>query len=327
MRKEKYVYNENTLQYEKHTLSSSEKIFRAVRFVAAVGLAATAIFTTAYHYFPTPKEKALEREKQQMVYHYNNLSESVTSLTSSLEKLQEKDAKVHRMIFGVDPIDQGVWEGGVGGADRYPMLGNLKETGEMIKTSLQDADKLERKVKLQNESLDSLYNLALLKEKRLASIPSIKPVVEDKLKRNIMSLSGFGIRMHPIHKVRKLHAGIDFTAPKGTAIQATGDGFVSSIKRQKSGYGTSVMIDHGFGYKTLYAHMSKVDVKEGQKVKKGEKIGAIGNTGTSTAPHLHYEVRINNVPVNPIDYCLDGLSPEEYRELIFKAAVQNQSFD
>jgi len=156
---------------------------------------------------------------------------------------------------------------------------------------------------------------------------TIKPVQEDKLKRKLRHMSGYGIRIHPVHKVNKFHKGIDFTAPKGTAIQATGNGVVKRVQKKKFGYGNNIIIDHGFGYTTLYAHMAELHVKRGDKVTKGQKIGTIGNTGTSTAPHLHYEVRINDRPVNPIDYCMDGLSPEEYKELVQRAATENQSFD
>ena len=148
-----------------------------------------------------------------------------------------------------------------------------------------------------------------------------------KLKRKVKHLSGYGIRLHPVHKVKKFHKGIDFTAPKGTAIQSTGNGKVVRVEKRRSGYGTNVIIDHGYGFTSLYAHMKTVNVKKGQRVSKGQKIGTVGSTGTSTAPHLHYEVRINGKAVNPIDYCLDGLSPEEYKELIEKATVENQSFD
>lgn len=327
MSKEKYVYNEQSLQFEKLELTKGQKMFKLLRYTISVLFASGGLFGLAYLYLPTPKEKALERERQQLVYHYKNLQENYSELAEGLEDLQEKDANVHRMIFGISPMDEAVWNGGVGGAKRYPMLENFDETGEMIAKSLEQADNLNRKVDLQKASLDSLYRLAVAKEERLAAIPSIKPVVEDKLKRKISSLSGYGMRMHPVHKVRKMHAGIDFTAPAGTAIQATGNGKVAVVKNSRSGYGKHVIIDHGYGFKSLYAHMSKIHVKEGQKVKKGEKIGLIGNTGTSTGAHLHYEVRINDKHVNPIDYVLDGLTPTEYRELVNKASVANQSFD
>lgn len=327
MRQQKYVYNEQSLQFEKHKLSPAERIVVAVKSASAIFLVSLAIFAIAYKYFPTPKEQALEREKQMLSYHYSNLNNDLSMMAKDIESLQEKDAQVHRMIFGIDPLDDAIWNGGVGGSNRYSVLQSFEETGEMITESLQNADKLKRKINLQKQSLDTLYRIALEKENRLASIPSIKPVQKDKLKRRLKSLSGYGIRIHPVHKVKKMHDGIDFTAPQGTPIQATGDGKVVRVEYKKNGYGKNVIIDHGYGYKTLYAHMHKIDVRKGEKVKKGQQIGIVGSTGTSTAPHLHYEVRLNNRPVNPIDYCLDGLSPEEYKELVEKASLQNQSFD
>ena len=146
-------------------------------------------------------------------------------------------------------------------------------------------------------------------------------------KRNIKSLSGFGRRMHPVFKRMKMHTGIDFTCPTGTPIQATGNGIIEKVTRKSSGYGHHVIINHGFGYKTLYGHMNKIDVRKGQKVTRGQKIGEVGSTGTSTAPHLHYEVVSQGHKVNPIHYCMDGLSPEEYQQLANMASKTNQSFD
>lgn len=327
MKREKYVYNQQTLQYEILRLSPMEKLTRFLKWTAIVIVCSVAIFGIAYKYFPTPKEQSLKRENQQMVYHFDNLKSDFGKIAEDLESLHKKDADVHRMIFGLDPIDESVWNGGVGGHNKYAMLNNFTNTGEMITESLDDVDQLERKIALQRESLDMLFEMAAAKEKKLASIPSIKPVVEDKLKRNIKSLSGYGIRLHPVHKVKKFHKGIDFTAPRGTAIQATGNGKVIRVEKKKRGYGQNVIIDHGYGYTTLYAHMHLISVKEGEVVTKGQKIGEIGSTGTSTAPHLHYEVRIDGKAVNPIDYCLDGLSPTEYKELVSKASEENQSFD
>ena len=327
MKRQKYVYNEQTLQYEKLKLTPVEKSKNFFKGLVLVCICSFAIFTIAYNYFPTPKEQSLERINQQMVYHFDNIKGDFETVAEDLEHLHKKDADVHRMIFGLDPIDDNIWEGGIGGHNKYSMLENFEDTGEMISNTLSEVDKLKRKIEIQRESLDMLYGLASDKEKRLASIPSIKPVVEDKLKRKIKHLSGYGIRLHPVHKVKKFHKGIDFTAPKGTAIQATGNGVVKRVEKKKRGYGHNVVIDHGYGYTTLYAHMATIDVKKGQKVTKGQKIGEIGSTGTSTAPHLHYEVRIKGKAVNPIDYCLDGLSPTEYKELVAKASEENQSFD
>jgi murein DD-endopeptidase MepM/ murein hydrolase activator NlpD len=231
------------------------------------------------------------------------------------------------MIFGMNPIDQDVWNGGIGGADRFSNLTKYKNTGESLINAKQKIEKLKRQMVVQSKSLDQVAKLADQREEMLAAIPAIKPIRSDKLKRNIRSLSGFGMRMHPIFKRRRMHTGIDFTTPKGISIHATGNGVVESIKKNKSGYGTHVTINHGFGYKTLYAHMGEVSVKRGQKVVRGEIIGKVGNTGTSTAPHLHYEVIYQGKKVNPIHYCMDGLTDTEYQELVNMAASQNQSFD
>ena len=327
MRKEKYVYNQQTLQFEKLKLTTKEKLIRFAGYFTAFVIVASGIFGLGYKYLPTPMEQALDRELTQMEYHYSNLTSDFQQIAADVERLQEKDKDVHRMIFGMDPIDDAIWNGGIGGSKRYNHLEDFEKTGEMITESLSSVAKLKRKISLQSESLDSLLMLAKSKEDRLASIPSIKPVQEDKLKRKVKSLSGYGIRLHPVHKVKKFHKGIDFTAPTGTAIQATGNGKVIRVEKKRIGYGTNVIIDHGYGFTSLYAHMKTVDVKKGMKVTKGQKIGTVGSTGTSTAPHLHYEVRINGKAVNPIDYCLDGLSPDEYKELIEKATIENQSFD
>ena len=327
MRKEKYVYNQQTLQFEKLKLTLREKFFRFAGICCSIIFVSVGVFSLGYKYLPTPMEKALDRELTEMEYHYSNLTSDFQDIAADVERLQQKDKDVHRMIFGMEPIDDAIWNGGIGGSKRYNHLEDFEKTGEMITESLSNVEKLKRKISIQSNSLDSLFILAKSKQERLASIPSIKPIQENKLTRKVKHLSGYGIRLHPVHKVKKFHKGIDFTAPKGTAIQSTGNGKVIRVEKRRSGYGTNVIIDHGYGFTSLYAHMKTVNVKKGQRVSKGQKIGTVGSTGTSTAPHLHYEVRINGKAVNPIDYCLDGLSPEEYKELIEKATVENQSFD
>lgn len=327
MKKERFVYNHHTLQYEKHSLSSKDKFKKSLQFVSAVIFTSVLLFILGYKFYPTPKEQILSKENEQYKFQLAGIDQQLELLSKQIEGLHEKDNNVHRMIFGVKPLDESYWNGGTGGHDKYAYLQNLNESGEAIKSALTKIDKLKLKMDLQKLSLDSLYNIALSKEKKLVSIPSIKPVKEDELQVGVKFLSGFGMRIHPIHKIRRFHKGIDFTAPKGTDIQATGQGKVVSINKTGRGYGKHVLIDHGYGYKTLYAHMHTISVKEGQRVKKGQKIGLVGSTGTSTAPHLHYEVWLNGNPINPIDYVLDGLSPKEYRELVKRATQDNQSFD
>ncbi|MBK8518232.1 MAG: M23 family metallopeptidase [Saprospiraceae bacterium] len=327
MKHVKYVYNEHTLQYEEHKLTGKEKVRNSVYFISAVGLTAVIMFVLAYQYFPTPKEKVMTKEKEQLEFYLTQLTDEYQILSTKIESLHEKDNEVNRMILGTKPIDDNIWNGGIGGHDKYDFLENFKETGLMIKANLRKADELKLKIDIQRKSLDSLYRVAVTKEKKIASIPSIKPVRETALKKDVKFLSGFGMRIHPIYKLRRFHKGLDFTAPQGTDIQATGDGRVVSINKSGSGYGNHLMIDHGYGYKTLYGHMFSISVKEGDIVKKGQKLGLVGSTGASTAPHLHYEVWLNGIAINPIDYCLDGLTPKEYQELVRRASKDNQSLD
>lgn len=327
MENKKYYYNPKTLTYEPIEVSLQSRILKVLAYFISVFVIAIVLLNVAGKYFETPREKALERELEQMTYYYNALSGDFEKMHASIEDLQDKDAAVHRVILGIDPIDQAMWEAGVGGHEKYTNITNYKNSGELIKQTLAKADKLKRKIELQNKSLDTLQQIALAKEDQLASIPSIKPVRQDKLKRRMSHLSGFGIRIHPVHKVKKFHRGIDFTAPRGTAIQATGNGTVIVARNQRTGFGKHVKIDHGYGYVTVYAHMSELKVKQGEKVKKGQIIGLVGSTGLSTAPHCHYEVHYNGKAVDPIDFCLDGLTPEEYKELVEHASMENQSFD
>ena len=327
MKKEKYIFNEKTLQYERYQVSPKQRAKQVFSIFATIFVTGLLFAFGLYNYFPSPQQKLMENEVKQLTYHLNMLNQNYDKLAAGLNKLHEKDNTVHRMIFGVNPMDEDVWEGGIGGHDKYEYLNSYAESGDILKKSLERVDKLNSKFDLQKKSLDSLYDLAVKREKRLTSIPSIKPVSSGKIKKNIDFLSGYGMRIHPIYKIKKFHAGIDFTSPKGTHIQATGDGKVAKVEKSRTGYGNTVIIDHGFGYKTLYAHMNTIDVKVGQKVTKGTKIGTVGSTGTSTAPHLHYEVHLNGKPINPINYVMDGLSPKEYRELVAKANEENQSWD
>lgn len=323
----KYTYNEHTLQYEVYKPEKQEILKKSLTFISVVMTTAVIIFVLAYQYFPTPKERLLTKEKEQTDFYLMQLREDFKQISEVVDNLHEKDNQINRMILGVSPMDDGLWNGGIGGHNKYKSLENLGNTGLLVKQNLEKVDNLKLKVELQKSSLDSIYNMALVKEKKLAAIPSIKPVKETSLKKEVKFLSGFGMRIHPIHKIKKFHKGMDFTAPKGTAIQATGNGRVVSINKTGKGYGKHILIDHGFGYKTLYAHMSTIEVKQGQAVKKGQKLGKVGSTGSSTGAHLHYEIWHNGKPINPIDYVLDGLNPKEYQDLVKRASTLNQSLD
>lgn len=325
MKREKFVYNVHTLSYEKAEVSLQHKLLRVFGFLCAAAVSAFLFTLVMHNFFPSPKEKSLRQEIVLMETEYEKLTEEIKTLNNALGNLQERDAYAYRMIFGMDPIDKQVLQGGVGGHDEYSLLRN-QSSGKIIIEAREKVRQLRHQIAVQSKSLDTIANLASDKEKMLASIPSIKPVRSDRLSKNMGLLSGFGYRIHPIYKVMKMHSGMDFTAPKGTPIQATGDGVVVKAEWHY-GYGRTVVIRHGYGFETLYGHMTKILVKKGQKVKRGQQIGTVGSTGTSTAPHCHYEVHEKGKPVNPIHFCLDGLTPKEYAELVNAAQAANQSFD
>jgi len=326
MGKEKFVYNTNTLTYERVVVPLKTRIWQAFGFFSVVMVTASLLLVALYTFFPSPREKELMSEITAIEKKYGQLNLQIEEMETVLANVQERDADVHRAVFGMNPIDKNIWDAGIGGHDNHPELQAFKYSGQTLRTSIEKADALARHLTVQSSSLDTLQDLAHNQAEMLACIPSIKPVREDKLHKSIRFLSGFGYRIHPIHKVRKFHAGVDFPARQGTAIQATGNGKVHFIGK-KSGYGKCIIIDHGYGYKTLYAHMHKFDVKKGDKVNKGQKIGEVGDTGSSTAPHLHYEVNYKGKKINPINFCMDGLSTMEYQEMVDAANSANQSFD
>lgn len=324
MRREKFTYNTQTLRYEKVVEPIGVTILRIFGFFCAAVLTGFIFMVLAHRYFPSPNEKALLREVEQLQTELQLAEENFDVLSSVLNKIQERDAYAHRMLFGMDPIDQSVWEGGIGGHDKYKDYRQFRHAGDDIISLKEKVDKLKMQMDLQSKSLDTIVTNAKNKEKMFASIPSIKPVRSDKLARELKLLSGFGYRIHPVYKVPKMHAGIDFTAPRGTPIQSTGNGKVVRAG-YGSGYGKRVMIDHGYGYKTLYGHMDRIDVKVGDVVKRGQAIGIVGSTGVSTAPHCHYEVVYKGNKIDPIQFVTDGLTPEEYQQLVKAASAENQS--
>lgn len=324
MRREKFTYNTQTLRYEKVVEPLSVTVLRIFGFFCAAVLTGFIFMVLAHRYFPSPNEKALLREVEQLQAELELAGENFDALGSVLDKIQERDAYAHRMLFGMDPIDEAVWEGGIGGHDKYKDYRQFRNSGDAIISLKEKVDKLKLQMDMQSKSLDTIINSAKSKEEMFASIPSIKPVRSDKLARELKLLSGFGYRIHPVYKVPKMHAGIDFTAPRGTPIQSTGNGKVIKAG-YGSGYGKRVVIDHGYGYKTLYGHMDRIDVKVGEEVKRGQAIGIVGSTGVSTAPHCHYEVHYKNQKIDPIQFVTDGLTPEEYQQLVKAAANENQS--
>ena len=323
MAKIKYYYDTKTLSYKPVKLNSSEKIRGYFIFFLSSILLSFFILMIFYQFFDSPKEKRLKLEIQNLTSQYEVINNDMQQVETVLDEIQERDDNIYRVIFEADPIPTSIRKQGFGGVNRYEKLLGLSNSELMINTS-KKIDQLTKQLYLQSKSFDEVIDLAKNKSNMLASIPAIQPVANKDLKR---MASGYGYRIHPIYKTRKMHYGMDFSAKTGTEIYATGDGVVSKIKRSKRGYGNYVKINHGFGYETLYAHMSKYIVKRGQKVKRGEVIGYVGNSGISTAPHLHYEVRKDNKKINPMNFYYNDLSPEEYEKMLEISLQSNQSLD
>lgn len=323
MAKTKYKYNPQTLTYEKIKLSNWEKIRKAFTYVIVFILVSIGIVVISYNIFSSPKELMLERENEYLKENYKRLNKELAQVEKVLTDIEERDDNIYRVVFEAEPIPTNIRKAGVGGVNRYNNLEGYADENMVINTSKR-LDQIAKQLYVQSKSYDEVIELATNKEEMLASIPAIQPIPNKNLKR---MASGYGYRIHPVYKTRKLHTGMDFTSPTGTEIYATGNGKVVKIKKTRRGYGMHIVIDHGFGYSTLYGHMSKFNVRKGQTVKRGDVIGYVGNTGTSTAPHLHYEVHKDGKKINPINFYFNDLTPAEYDKMIEISSSANQSFD
>jgi len=321
----KYYYDTETCRYERVKTSNTDVLINALGIICLCLIFGVGIAAAYVSYFPSEKEIALMKENEELLIHYQQLNKELDGAQKWLAELQDKDDNMYRVIYEAEPVPSSVRIAGTGGVDRYSDLleQNLSQE-ELIITAKRKVDLLKRKMYVQSNSYEELVDLAKDKTEMLASIPAIQPIHNKDLKR---FASGFGYRIHPIYKVRKLHTGVDFTAPTGTPIFSSGDGKVIKVERSLRGYGHQVEIDHGYNYITKYAHMSKIDVRVGEKVKRGQIIGEVGSTGTSTAPHLHYEVIYKGSKVNPVNYFFNDLTPAQYDEIAKQAAIENQSFD
>ena len=323
MAKIKYHFNTKSLKIEKVQITVKQKLTR-ILYVLASGLVfATAVLVLAYNFIESPKERMLQREIEQYELQYKILNDRLEQVQNVVEDLQDRDDNIYRVIFESEPIPSSVRKAGFGGADRYSKLEGFKNS-EIITNTSRKLDLITSQLYVQSKSFDEVFGLAKRKEDLLASIPAIQPVSNKELRR---VGSYFGYRTDPFYKVSKFHEGMDFTATVGTDVYATGDGVITMVERSYGGYGNCITINHGFGYETVYAHLSKMDVRKGQKVKRGQVIGHVGNTGKSTSPHLHYEVHKGGKAIDPINFFFNDITPAEYETMIELSQRPSQTLD
>lgn len=323
MPKAKYHFNTDLLRYEKVVVSFRKRFWRVAGWLATALVFGSIVLLFAYSFLDSPKEKQLKRELNEMTLQYEIIQQRMELANSVLGDLQKRDDQIYRVIFEAEPIPETVRGAGFGGTNRYRNLEGY-DNSELMIGATKSLDKLYRQLYIQSKSYDEVFELSRKKAELLASIPAIQPVSNHDLKR---IASGFGFRIHPIYKTSIMHAGIDFTAPIGTEIYSTGNGIIARVEYNGRGYGNNVIIDHGFGFQTLYGHMSRFACRPGQRVSRGDLIGYVGNTGASTGPHVHYEVIRSGKKVDPVNYFFNDLSPEEFDKVREIAAQSNQSFD
>nr|AOE12448.1 peptidase, M23 family [uncultured bacterium] len=319
----KYYYDSETLTY--HLIKRDTKRFAKNTFVFLFAAAMFGFITIliAEHYFESPREKALNRELQNLDLQYNLLTKKMTEAEAVLKNVENRDNGIYRLYFEANPIPEEQRNQGFGGVNRYKKYEGFNNS-ELIISANKRIDILQKRIIIQSKSLDEITTLAKDKEKILARIPAIQPIKNEDLTR---MASGYGYRSDPFTKVRKFHYGMDFTAPRGTPVYASGDGVVKRADGRASGYGNHIRIDHGYDYVSLYAHLYKYNVNVGQKVRRGDLIGYVGSSGRSVGPHLHYEVFKDNIRINPLNFYYGNLSTEEFNRLLSIASIENQSLD
>ena len=322
MRKVYYIYNPTTRTYDRVYPTFRQRVINFLkRLFVGMGLGAGS-FILLIWIFGSPSEKELRIENSRLLAQYNVLSRRLDEALGVMQGIQQRDDNLYRVVLQADPVADAVRKAGYGGTNRYEELMDMANSDLVVNTT-QKMDMLNRQLYIQSKSFDEVVDLFKNHDEMLKCIPAIQPVANKNLK---YTASGYGMRIDPIYKTAKFHNGMDFSANIGTPVYATGDGVIKKAGWQ-SGYGKIIVVSHGFGYETWYAHLNKYNVRVGQKVVRGEVIGEVGNTGKSTGPHLHYEVHLKGKVVNPVNYYFMDLSAEEYDQMIELAANQGKVFD
>jgi murein DD-endopeptidase MepM/ murein hydrolase activator NlpD len=323
MKKIKYFYNTHTLRYEKLVTPLRVKLLRVFAFIATAIVTSAIISYFAFQFIGSPAEKMLRSQNEQLKYQYQELDEQVKTIQQQMTELEKRDNDVYRSIFEAQPIPDSAREAAIAREKEIARVEGMPQT-QLVMSIYNTIKNLNARIGVQKRSFQELAGLLNNKEKLLAATPAIQPVSNKDLNR---IASGYGYRIDPIYKTIKMHAGLDFTAPQGTPIYATADGVVKVSGFSDGGYGNHVVINHGYGYETLYGHMARIKVRTGTRVKRGEIIGYVGNTGKSTGPHCHYEVHKNGQKLDPVYFFYNDLSPQQFDQLLKRAAASNQSFD
>lgn len=322
-KKVKYVFNYKTLSFEHARLTVRHYVLKILSYLSTSVVFSAVILLVAFYFFDSPKERMLKREVKQYELQFKLMNERLDKIQAVLDDMADRDDNIYRVIFESEPIPNDVRKAGIGGSDRYKDLEGYRNSDLLVRTAAR-LDQITASMYVQTKSFDEVYEMAKNKTRLLASIPAIQPVSNKDLRR---LSSYFGYRTDPYYKIKKFHEGVDFSAPVGTEIYATGDGVIASADRSKSGYGNQIVIDHGFGYKTMYAHLQSFKVRAGERVTRGQVIGTVGSTGKSTSPHLHYEVWKNNKPIDPINYFFNDVTPEQYEEMLILSQRPSQTMD
>ena len=323
MKKVKYYYNTHTLRYEKLITPLRVKLLRVFAFLATAFVTAAIITYFSFRFIGSPYEKQLRAENDELEYALQKLNDQVKAISQQMATLEKRDNDVYRSIFEAQPIPDSIRALEAEKAREIAKVEGLSE-GRLIFSIDTTIRKLKARIEAQKKSYKELTNLVENKELLLAATPAIQPVSNQDLNR---IASGYGYRIDPVYKTIKLHAGLDFAAPQGTPIYATADGTVKVSGFSDGGYGNHVVINHGYGYETLYGHMVRIKVRNGTRVKRGEVVGYVGNTGKSTGPHCHYEVRKNGQKLDPVYFFYNDLSPQQFDQLLKQASASNQSLD
>jgi murein DD-endopeptidase MepM/ murein hydrolase activator NlpD len=323
MKKIKYYYNTHTLRYEKLETPLRVKLLRVFGFIAAALVTAAIISLLAFRFIGSPNEKLLRAENERMKDRYRELGKEIKKIEQQMKELETRDNEVYRSIFEATPIPDSAR---LKELEKEQLIAKVEgmEQEDLINSIVTSLNHMGSRIKAQQASYKDIAGMLNNKEKLLAATPAIQPVSNADLKR---IASGFGYRIDPVYKTVKLHPGLDFSAPAGTPIYATADGSIEVAANRGDGYGNCVIINHGYGYKTLYGHMFRIKARGGQRIKRGEVIGYVGSTGKSTGPHCHYEVIKNGNKIDPIYFFYNDLTPEQFDRLLKLAAASNQSFD